>query len=466
MERLQNESHEFMLKKIKTFLDKAREEYQENPQDFKKLQELCSTFNDFLLLKKSDEVPSADEEMKNYQEYFDQMNRTISVNFKYLKSKIEGNKETKSVSQAPVQQEQFKASFPVNTYAPPVQVSNEYQVRSSHIPIQKQAKVSVPNRILHNQDQGFFDFTTQNEMTTSHNYTNPQSYSMPQQRNQIYSHNTINVRGVSPGPRTIKTIRVSQRAGTPSRTPDQNSSSNYVETISNINGVKVIRRSISRPRTPTKTSERQTVPTFPSSDQSLNQSQILDSSASQTFVQNSLFKSPVNYTLLYNSKRDGLNVSNFHKMCDQKGPTLCIIKAKETGAVFGGYNNHVWLSNDSMDCLPSNDAFLFSVDKRTKHELTSVNNMNAICCSKNIGPAFGKISGYENGAITNKFDLIILLEGDKNVLSSANLGNTFDLPEGIAKDSQQAKEFLAGKEKFMVEDIEVYLVSERRGYNS
>ena len=88
IERLQNESHEFMLKKIRSFLDKARKDYKNNPRDADALRELCSTFNDFLLLKKSDEVVTTAQELETFKGFFDQMNRTIGVNFKYLHAKV------------------------------------------------------------------------------------------------------------------------------------------------------------------------------------------------------------------------------------------------------------------------------------------------------------------------------------------------------------------------------------------
>lgn len=88
IERIQNESHEYMLKKIRSFLDKARKDYRNNPRDADCLKELCSTFNDFLLLKKSDEVVTAAQEIETFKGFFDQMNRTIGVNFKYLHAKV------------------------------------------------------------------------------------------------------------------------------------------------------------------------------------------------------------------------------------------------------------------------------------------------------------------------------------------------------------------------------------------
>lgn len=57
--------------------------------------------------------------------------------------------------------------------------------------------------------------------------------------------------------------------------------------------------------------------------------------------------------------RHGMSVSNFHSLCDNKGPTLCIIQAR--GYLFGGYNPDHWeLSKNKIEkYLP--DSFLFTL---------------------------------------------------------------------------------------------------------
>jgi len=46
--------------------------------------------------------------------------------------------------------------------------------------------------------------------------------------------------------------------------------------------------------------------------------------------------------LLYRFSKDGPGVDKFHECVDNKGPTLTIIKAKETQAVFGGFTDIPW----------------------------------------------------------------------------------------------------------------------------
>jgi len=41
------------------------------------------------------------------------------------------------------------------------------------------------------------------------------------------------------------------------------------------------------------------------------------------------------YVLLFRASRDGFNGETFHKQCNNQGPTLVVIKAKDD-SVFGG----------------------------------------------------------------------------------------------------------------------------------
>ena len=64
--------------------------------------------------------------------------------------------------------------------------------------------------------------------------------------------------------------------------------------------------------------------------------------------------------LIYRGTQDGFNAKKFHELCDNKGATLSIIKAR-TGKRFGGFTKLSW---DSSNSYKMNDpaAFLFSVD--------------------------------------------------------------------------------------------------------
>ena len=44
--------------------------------------------------------------------------------------------------------------------------------------------------------------------------------------------------------------------------------------------------------------------------------------------------------LLYRASRDGWGASNFHSCCDNKGPTVTVVKSGNY--IFGGYTEHEW----------------------------------------------------------------------------------------------------------------------------
>ena len=47
------------------------------------------------------------------------------------------------------------------------------------------------------------------------------------------------------------------------------------------------------------------------------------------------------WKLLYRSSEHGYSAESFHKCCDNKGPTLVVIKSRE-GWIFGGYTTESW----------------------------------------------------------------------------------------------------------------------------
>ena len=65
-------------------------------------------------------------------------------------------------------------------------------------------------------------------------------------------------------------------------------------------------------------------------------------------------------SLLYRASRDGWEGKNFHSKCDNKGPTLTVIKCTG-GYVFGGYANAAWTSNENGSYQASPGSFLFSL---------------------------------------------------------------------------------------------------------
>lgn len=286
--------------------------------------------------------------------------------------------------------------------------------------------------------------------------------------------------------RTIKKIRVSQRSGTPNnvRKINQNeyneikqraivtsniaqrgrAQEGWVETVTNVNGMKVIRRSrsISASRPVRSQISEAPSPSFPKIVDDLQTSSLLKTEDGRNFVKSGLFTQPVDLKLVYRGSRDGISAQRFHQLCDGKGATLTVLRSQEKGTVFGGFSDKAWVKSENGTSLASSEAFLFSLDRRIKFGLTGQNNENSVCCYAQSGPAFGKASSFVSGKVYYSHDLLVNLGGEAGTYSSSNLGKTFALPEGMVEGSAEAKGLLAGDNYFTIDEIEVYQVSKMK----
>ena len=101
--------------------------------------------------------------------------------------------------------------------------------------------------------------------------------------------------------------------------------------------------------------------------------------------------------LSYRKTRDGDSYYNFHKLCDNQGANLVIIKTTE-GNIIGGYTSLDW--DDHSGWKKDKDTFLFSLNEY-KIFKKNYNYNDSIYCNKNAGawfPYFGflKYNGRKN----------------------------------------------------------------------
>ena len=98
--------------------------------------------------------------------------------------------------------------------------------------------------------------------------------------------------------------------------------------------------------------------------------------------------------LLYRKSRDGDSYNTFHKLCDNKGKTLILIKGTEN-FIIGAFTPINW-DDYSDKWLKDDESFVFSLTNnkiyRKKEKSTE-----SIFCYKNCGPWFGGIGFRENG---------------------------------------------------------------------
>jgi hypothetical protein len=147
--------------------------------------------------------------------------------------------------------------------------------------------------------------------------------------------------------------------------------------------------------------------------------------------------------LLYRGSENDFSAQAFHMKCDNRGPTVTIIRS-EKGNIFGGYTPIPWDSSNTWGRDENKDSFLFSITRSSKHKL--VKPKYAIDNCAVFGPTFG------NGA-----DLYISDECHMNESSYTELGDSYE--SNYKFQSLDARSYLSGSIKyFRVEEYEVYLI--------
>ena len=95
-------------------------------------------------------------------------------------------------------------------------------------------------------------------------------------------------------------------------------------------------------------------------------------------------KNDISTNLLYRKSKDGDSYDIFHKLCDNQGPTLLLIKGIE-GFIFGGYTPLDW--DDFSRWKKDDETFLFSLTNNKIYS-KSDKSKNSIYCNKFQGPWF------------------------------------------------------------------------------
>jgi hypothetical protein len=139
--------------------------------------------------------------------------------------------------------------------------------------------------------------------------------------------------------------------------------------------------------------------------------------------------------LLYRGTLHGFRASTFHAKCDNIPKTLTVVKAAESGNIFGGYTAATWDEPIWGTCYKKDaNAFLFSLVNKEKMpvkvNIDKGQEMYAIKAKSSYGPTFG-------------------------ILSSAF---SIDLDKYLEYESFQSISSQSTREKFRIEDIEVFHV--------
>lgn len=79
---------------------------------------------------------------------------------------------------------------------------------------------------------------------------------------------------------------------------------------------------------------------------------------------------------------------DFHKSCDDKGPTVVLAKSKRTGRVYGGFSDVFWDSSGTFK--PSFKSFVFVLTQTlSMFKIKDTERSRAIHCNPSMGPCFG-----------------------------------------------------------------------------
>ena len=141
--------------------------------------------------------------------------------------------------------------------------------------------------------------------------------------------------------------------------------------------------------------------------------------------------------LLYKKSRDGDQISKFHELCDNKGPTLTIFKT-EDGNIGGIYTPLSW--DDHTGWKNDLDTFMFNLNKSEKYK--KLKNECSIYLSKNHGPwsyAFGFSSTNQMNKIQH---------------CGTNINNYYENGANILPNNTN------GTKYFNVSDVEVFKINE------
>jgi len=156
------------------------------------------------------------------------------------------------------------------------------------------------------------------------------------------------------------------------------------------------------------------------------------------WIKEKINKSRIKFEKIFVMSVNGDSSKDFHKYCDNKGPTLTIVKTTKN-KLFGGFTPLNWATKGKNTKDNNEHTFLFSLNLMKKFDMIN-KELDAVYFGENIGPAFGgtdfeiKSNMKKGRTFANKYT---------NFLSNNNL----ELTGGKGES-----------ETFDIEDFEVFKV--------
>jgi len=149
------------------------------------------------------------------------------------------------------------------------------------------------------------------------------------------------------------------------------------------------------------------------------------------------------FTLIYKATKDGFRCEDFHKNCDDKGPTLTIVQSPPGPYIFGGYTSQDW--DCSGQYKADKHAFIFTLVNPhnlppTKYSIKPDRIQHAICCHPSGCSIFGT------------FDLVIPPHSNQSEESISQFPVSYEDTTGKGNTT------FTGKRLYQTSEVEVYSV--------
>ncbi|CAF3348644.1 unnamed protein product [Rotaria sp. Silwood2] len=148
------------------------------------------------------------------------------------------------------------------------------------------------------------------------------------------------------------------------------------------------------------------------------------------------------WQLIYKASRDGFDTNAFHSRCDNKGPTMTIVRSNNN-YLFGGYTSVDWTSSAGIGYKNDTTAFLFTLTNPhnippTKYQIDPTKAATAVWYGSGCGPWFGE---YDLGLVAN---------------SNSNNSSYTQFPSSYIDTSGKGNNTFTGARNFITSDIEVF----------
>ena len=98
-------------------------------------------------------------------------------------------------------------------------------------------------------------------------------------------------------------------------------------------------------------------------------------------------KKVIKFELIFKMSENGTKSTDFHTYCDNKGPTLILVKTTKN-KIFGGFTPLNWKNEGDGIKDINNQTFIFSLNLMKKYNMIKKDGYG-IYCSKGYGPVFG-----------------------------------------------------------------------------